>query len=376
MSFMFLSYSWWRTGFSLLLRLSYVMHANSQFRRCIEHWTAGAGHLDRIPLQMQMHGGHMRRAGAQCAASHSPGRLLPLFSLLDCMESGNWLAGFARELCQRQFLGELDSWRDLQLSAMAEKSVPRREDQEEFKMEGRLEGQDFFLCVVSMFAVWLCGFLLAHTHHKATWALGLLLLSVPIPEALAYSWRWSTGNQQRTPTAPQRWLKCRVHISLHCTEYEWMLQIDYSSLSLLQRHLLYSLLLIFFLFSIPLYFCNRNKSIIYKIYSVGIRQTKGCVCRFIPIPVCPLTGRWITPFQRRRSSVLFAAVVAWADFSDDFKAGHIIVGASHKHAVRSRFGLCWFRRLHDWNVRGIWQLSLSGRMGGMKTKASCKMQLL
>ena len=149
---------------------------------------------------------------------------------------------------------------------MAEKSVPRREDQEEFKMEGRFEGQDFFLCVVSMFAVWLCGFLLAHTHHKATWALGLLLLSVPVPEALAYSWRWSTGNQQRTPTAPQRWLKCRVHISLHCTEYEWMLQIDYSSLSLLQRHLLYSLLLIFFLFSIPLYFCNRNKSIIYKIY--------------------------------------------------------------------------------------------------------------
>lgn len=150
------------------------------------HWTAGAGHLDRIPLQMQMHWGHMRRAGAQRAASGSPGRLLPLFSLLDCMESGNRLAGFARELSQRQSsvssIHKETCCYQLWLRTVSHsKKIKKNWRKREVWRAG------LFLCAVNMFSVCLCGFLLAHPHHKTTWALGHCSCQCPSPR------RWPTA---------------------------------------------------------------------------------------------------------------------------------------------------------------------------------------
>ena len=326
----------------------------------------------------------MSRSSARLA-SGSPGRLLPLFSLLDCIESGNRLAGFARELCQRQSsVCWIHKETCCYLLWLRKVSHSKKIKQNLRKREVWRAG--LFLCAVNMFSVCLCGFLLAHPHRKTTWALGYCSCQCPSPR------RWPTDGGG--PLATNNgcplllWDDLNSEFIFHFIfEYEWMLQIDYllhlsSSTFSYILYLLYfssspsprrsfpsSLLLfapptffIFYFFCFPIYFfvfLQYKKSLIYKICKRWNQTDKRMHLLVHSHSGCPLTGRWIIPFQCRRSSFLFAVVVVWAHFSDYFKAGHIIIGTSQKHAVWSCFGLCWFRRPYDWNVRGIWHLSIT-----------------
>lgn len=162
------------------------------------------------------------------------------------------------------------------------------------------------------------------------------------------------------------------------TSYIFLLLHPLAPLFLLLFFFLLPLLFLFSTFSIFQYFsyfCNTKNLQSIKSASVGIRQTKGCVCRFIPI----LVALWLADesFLFSAGEVLFCLL--W------LLCGHIFqtvlkqdtLSSARLTNTQSEAAL----GLADFAVSTIGMSAVSGncqsrKMGGIKTKANCKMQLL
>lgn len=162
------------------------------------------------------------------------------------------------------------------------------------------------------------------------------------------------------------------------TSYIFLLLHPLAPLFLLLFFFLLPLLFLFSTFSIFQYFsyfCNTKNLQSIKSASVGIRQTKGCVCRFIPI----LVALWLADesFPFSAGEVLFCLL--W------LLCGHIFqtvlkqdtLSSARLTNTQSEAAL----GLADFAVSTIGMSAVSGncqsrKMGGIKTKANCKMQLL
>lgn len=162
------------------------------------------------------------------------------------------------------------------------------------------------------------------------------------------------------------------------TSYIFLLLHPLAPLFLLLFFFLLPLLFLFSTFSIFQYFsyfCNTKNLQSIKSASVGIRQTKGCVCRFIPI----LVALWLADesFPFSAGEVLFCLL--W------LLCGHIFqtvlkqdtLSSARLTNTQSEAALGFA----DFAVSTIGMSAVSGncqsrKMGGIKTKANCKMQLL